>query len=148
MTEPVMDLSLHALLPHRGPMLLLTDVIEVDDEHSVARVAISPQSPFFEPDKGVPAWIGLEYMGQTAALIAGYQRQAGELDPHLGLFLGTRKYQADTGWFAPDSQLIVRGAQKAVSQGTLATFSCRISGDQDDSPVLAEAVLSVYRQPV
>lgn len=148
MIEPAIDLSLDALLPHRGAMLLLTDVLEVDGEHSVARVTISRRSSFYEPDKGVPAWIGLEYMGQTAALIAGYQRQAGQLDPHIGLFLGTRKYQSETDWFAPDSQLIVRCMEKAVSQGTLATFSCTISGDRAESSDLARAVLSVYRQPV
>jgi len=147
-TEPaehdVPDLSLHTLLPHRGPMLLLDEVVEVGADHAESMVVVNDNSSFFETGRGVPAWIGMEYMGQTAALIAGYQLQQGELEPHVGLFLGTRKYETSIPWFSPGSRLTIRCSQKAVSPGTMATFTCEIRCEG----LIAEAVLNVYRQPI
>ena len=68
-------------------------------------------STFFVKEKGVPAWIGIEYMGQTAALIAGYQQQRGLTGPHLGFLLGTRRYASRTEWFEPDRVLRVTKSQ-------------------------------------
>ena len=139
------DLSLEALVPHRNAMLLLDSVDDVGDHGAHSRITIGPDSSFFQAGKGVPVWIGLEYMGQTAALIAGYQLQLGTLAPHVGLFLGSRKFQAHTGWFAPGQVLDIRCEEKAASQSAMATFSGTIHADDR---LLAEAVLSVYRQPM
>ncbi|KAG1660469.1 hypothetical protein GQR58_022013 [Nymphon striatum] len=43
----------------------------VDEKQSSAEVFIDKETPFYEKGFGVPACIGLEFMGQTAALIAG-----------------------------------------------------------------------------
>ena len=70
------QLSLSDLLPHRPPMLLVDKLIKVEADRSETEIVISSHSSFFVEDLGVPAWIGIEYMGQTAATIAGYQLQA------------------------------------------------------------------------
>lgn len=144
----MIDLSLHALLPHRGAMLLLSRVMEVDQRSARSEVTISDRNAFFETGRGVPAWVGMEMMGQTAALIAGYQLQTGDLEPHVGLFLGTRRFQCSTPWFVENSVLTVHCVEKAVSQGALATFDCTIADLTSSGASLAEAVLSVYRQPI
>src|SRR5690606_3578638 len=102
---------------------------------------------FFIPGKGVPSWIGVEYMGQTAALIAGYQLQQGEVEPHLGLLLGTRKYTAGRPWFPVASCLTVTCNQVAVVGQNLATFQCEIH-DRQTLELYASAKLSVYRRPL
>lgn len=139
------DPQLYDLIPHREPMLLIDRVVRVAADSAEAEVRIHPQASFFQTDQGVPAWIGLEYMGQTAALIAGYQLQQGLTRPHLGFLLGTRQYSMSTSWFSDGDLLQVECQQAAVTGEHLAQFACTIRRARD---VLATAKLSVYRKPL
>ena len=142
MTEQYID-----LIPHRPPMLLIEKVEEVSRYASKASVKISIQSPFYSIGKGVPAWIGIEYMGQTADLIAGYQLEQGHVGPHLGFLLGTRKFEAKTAWFHEGIELYITCDEVAVVGSTLATFDCKIQ-DAFDSVILARAQISVMMKPL
>jgi len=140
------DPAILELIPHRPPMLLIQQLESVTATSAQASLTIDQRSAFFTPGNGVPSWIGVEYMGQTAALIAGYQQQQGELEPHLGLLLGTRKYQAFRPWFAAGTPLLVSCNESAVVGGSLATFHCQII-NQSNHEMCAEAKLSVFRKP-
>lgn len=139
------DPQLYDLIPHREPMLLIDRVVRVAADSAAAEVHINPQASFFQSGLGVPAWIGLEYMGQTAALIAGYQLQHGLTRPHLGFLLGTRQYAMNTDWFCDGDVLLVECHQAAVTGEHLAQFQCSVSRS---GAVLATAKLSVYRKPL
>ena len=139
------DPQLYDLIPHREPMLLIDRVVHVAAESAVAEVEIHSQASFFESGKGVPAWIGLEYMGQTAALIAGHQLRKGLTQPHLGFLLGTRQYVMNTSWFCDGDTLRVECVQVAVTGQHLAQFQCTVSRAGE---ALATAKLSVYRKPL
>lgn len=139
--------SLYELIPHREPMLLLNNILDVGEKSSSAEIIISRASSFFMDGEGVPSWIGVEYMGQTAALIAGYQLKQGTVTPHLGLLLGTRKYEAFTPWFREGDILIVSCQEFAVVGEQLATFICEIRNKKDHVRC-ATAKLSVYRKPI
>jgi predicted hotdog family 3-hydroxylacyl-ACP dehydratase len=143
----MIDSRLIQLIPHRPPMLLLTRLVNVENSMSCAEVDIKATSPFCEPEKGVPSWIGVEYMGQTAALIAGFQLEQGTVEPHLGLLLGTRKYQATSPWFPLDSTLLVECVEVAVVGQNLATFACEIH-NKHSGDLYASAKLSVFRRPL
>ncbi|MBX2809562.1 MAG: hypothetical protein KTR20_13135 [Cellvibrionaceae bacterium] len=146
--KPTIDPALLDLLPHRPPMLLLHQLEHVDAQSSSARVDIHPEVPFFEPDRGVPSWIGIEYMGQTAALIAGHQSsQKPSEQKRLGLLLGTRTYKTRSAYFKPASSLMIYCEQSALVGEELATFACTISCEGEDSPI-ASANLSVLRRPL
>ncbi len=150
MSEARFDSRLYDLIPHRPPMLLINQVVSVNESASSARVYIDEQSPFFVSGQGVPAWIGLEYMGQTAALIAGHQLQQGLVSPHLGFLLGTRAYKADVDYF-PAGVLTVTCREIALVGDGLATFECFIETDIDakaNGQCLATANLSVFRRPI
>lgn len=141
------DPQLFELIPHREPMLLLNQILQVSDSSSEALVLIDSETPFFDQDKGVPAWIGLEYMGQTSALIAGHQLKQGTAEPHLGFLMGSRKYQTNVSHFKPNKALIVRCDEAALVGDSLATFNCVIS-EQATGQELASAMLSVFRRPL
>lgn len=141
------DPQLFELIPHREPMLLINKVVEVSDCCSESIVLIDDKTPFFESGAGVPAWIGLEYMGQTSALIAGHQIKQGTIEPHLGFLMGSRKYQSDVSYFKPQTTLVIRCDQAALVGDSLATFNCTIS-DQASKRQLASAMLSVFRRPL
>ncbi len=142
-----MDEHLLPLLPHRPPMLLIDTLVDVSPQHARARVHIGEQSAFFEAGRGVGAWIGIEYMGQTCALIAGHQKQLGQVEPHLGLLLGTRKYRCSQDYFPPGATLLVSAEELAVVGDQLANFTCRIVDEARDIEV-ATARLSVLRKPL
>lgn len=141
------DTGIYSLIPHREPMLLIDRIIDLGDQFSKAEITITQDSSFFEKGKGVPAWIGIEYMGQTAALIAGHQLQQGTVAPHLGLLLGTRKYEAKVAWFREGDILRVHCSEIAVVGNQLANFLCEIYR-QSDQVLCATAKLAVFRKPL
>lgn len=146
------DPRLFELIPHRPPMMLINEVLALDEKSSSSVVIIDERASFFETDKGVPAWLGLEYMGQTAALIAGYQLQQGTVEPHLGFLLGTRGFKSECDFFKPNTRLKVSCKEKALVGDDLATFDCLIETYSDElshnAEVLATASLSVLRRPI
>lgn len=146
-TEREIDLEILALIPHRPPMLLIETLLAVSATQASAELVIGAQSHFYEADHGVPAWVGLEYMGQTAALIAGHQQRVGDCPPHLGFLLGCRTYQSQVGFFAPQKKLIIKASQATIVGESLATFNCTIT-DASNNNELANALLSVYRRPI
>jgi len=141
------DNRLHELLPHRPPLLLLDKCVSVSNQHSQSQVMVTQQSPFFLAPGGIPAWIALEYMGQTAALIAGYQLEQGVIAPHVGFLLGARKFKALVSCFKAGQQLNVSCKELAVVGDSLATFDCEVA-DASNNTVLAKCKLSVFRKTV
>jgi len=141
------DPNILEMIPHREPMLLINNIESVDQKSSQASVIIDSETPFYQEDKGVPAWIGLEYMGQTAALIAGHQVKEGLSEPHLGFLMGSRKYETVVEYFKPQSNLTVVCEEAALVGESLATFNCTISNSHTGA-ILATALLSVFRKPL
>ena len=143
----IIDPGIIDLIPHREPLLLIHELIEVSASRSEALVHIDASSPFFVPGDGVPSIIGVEYMGQAAALIAGYQQQHGSLEPHLGFLLGVRAYQVAQASFPAGSTLRVTCEETAVVGTGLAKFDCEIS-DTDSGRALGTGKISVFRKPL
>lgn len=167
-SEQRFDSALFDLLPHRPPMLLINRVLSLSASESSAEVWIDAEAPFYsetilqgvqerqdEQPAGIPAWVGLEYMGQTAALIAGYQLQQGLTQPHLGFLLGSRRFTSHVTHFAADSKLLISCVEKALVGDSLATFDCEIrlvtdivTTSGEAGQLLASATLSVLRKPL
>ena len=135
------------LLPHKDSMLLLDEVISVSDSQAQARVRITPNSSFYLPNLGVPACIGLEYMGQTAALIAGLSQMQGTQEPQIGFLLGSRLFQQTTDYFTAEQNLVITATAGTIVGNQLANFNCVIA-DQQNQTVLCEGTLSVMRKPI
>jgi len=146
LTDNRFDEKVLNYLPHRPPMLLVNKVLEVSLEHAIGEVILDEQAPFMTK-QGVPAVIGIEYMGQTAALIAGYQLEQGNTEPHLGFLLGTRAYSSEQEFFLTGQNLIIECQEKAIVGDSLATFDCSIR-TSTSSESIARASLSVFRKPL
>lgn len=134
-------LPIENYVPHRGTMLLLDKLLHADAETAVAEVTV-PRDGLFLQDEGMPAWVGLEYMAQTVAAWAGWQAiQSGQW-VKLGFLLGTRKFDAQCAFFAPDSVLRVLVRSELVGGNGLGMFDCQIQDAK--AAVLAQARVSVY----
>jgi len=132
--------NLEQILCHRPPMIWLDEVIESGPEYLVARVDIREGMAFYEAPKGVPAWVGLEYMAQAVAAFAGLRaRDAGEPVP-LGLLIGCRRYASTKASFPPGDRLEVRVTELASEKYGFGSFDCSL----DDGTEIASARLAVF----
>ncbi|WP_315982756.1 hypothetical protein [Aliamphritea spongicola] len=68
------EYSVSQLVPHSGKMSLLDEIIDYGDEWLEASVRIHAGAMFAD-DKGVPAWVGLEYLAQAVGAYAGLQER-------------------------------------------------------------------------
>ena len=141
------SVPLEELLPHRPPMVLIDAVESFDAEAKrlTARVTISENQLFLD-GQGVPNWVAIEYMAQTAAALVGlYDRHMEPGRPaRPGLLLGTRRLDLNLACFeAGKTYRIV--AENAFSDSDAASFVCRIEDDMGET--VATANLNAYRPP-
>lgn len=92
------------LVPHAAPMLLLDRVLAFEEKALVAEVTIGPHSPYLQAE-GVPSYLGIEYMAQAIAALAGARGRAQGEKPRIGFLLGTRLLTSQRGWFRPGERL-------------------------------------------
>ena len=134
---------LQELLSHRDPMLLLDEVAEDGATFAEALVRVTPATAFFTLGRGVPSWIGIEYMAQTIGIVAGRQSRADGGGAAMGYLLGTRRYRCIPAWFTDGQILRVRCDEQLADNNGLGVYSCSIR----DGATLANASLTVYRKP-
>lgn len=138
------EITLHPeeLIPHRGAMCLLDRVLAAGADFAEAELRVR-RDGLFDDGASAPAWLGLEYMAQTAAAWAGLRARdgAGPAAPRAGLLLGTRRFTTSVGRLPCGALLRVRAQLLAEGDNGLATFDCRVQGEG----VLQEARLSVFR---
>lgn len=132
--------DIETVIPHRGTLLLLNQVLEYDDEAITVALEVPLDGPFHD-DGGVPAYIGLEYMAQAVACWAGCQARARGLPPPLGFLLGSRRYVCAVSRFAGGTRLRVEARRELMGDNGLGVFACRILAGKHE---LAAAHVSVY----
>ncbi|MFK8017797.1 MAG: 3-hydroxylacyl-ACP dehydratase [Gammaproteobacteria bacterium] len=134
---------LEELLSHRDPMLLLDELTDEGDTYAESIVRITPKTAFFEQGRGVPSWIGIEYMAQTIGIVAGSQSRSDGGGAAMGYLLGTRRYRCSPAWFTDGQILKVRCDEQLTDNNGLGVYSCSIR----DGETLANARLTVFRKP-
>ena len=127
----VADLPKNAdfFIPHRAPMLLVDEWIDIQDNGCVATVTIHPQMPFFE-EAGLPSWVGIEIMAQTIALYAGVQQRLKGEEPKLGFLLGSKKFEMAQDYFAVGEQLTINIQLQFLNRHQIGIFECSIATEQ------------------
>ena len=140
-------IPLEELIPHRPPMVLIDAVesFDADAKRLVARVTIGENQLFFD-GKGVPNWVAIEYMAQTAAALVGYyDRHVAPGQPaRPGLLLGTRKLDPKLERFEAGRTYRI-SAENAFSDSDAASFVCRIEDETGETVAMAN--LNAYRPP-
>ena len=134
--------DLETLLPHRAPMILLSEVLDYDEEQASARIHISSNSAFFDEQLGgVPSWVGMEYMAQTIGLWAGHQQRSHNKPVKAGFLLGCRRYECNRAFFAADCTLTLSARQVYCDDSGIGVFDCTIESDG----ILATAQIKAFR---
>jgi predicted hotdog family 3-hydroxylacyl-ACP dehydratase len=138
-------IPLDELLPHRPPMVLIDSVESFDAEAKrlTARVTIGENQLFFTGD-GVPNWVAIEYMAQTAAALVGCHDRYDGNPARPGLLLGTRRLELKLEKFEVGRTYRII-AENVFGDSDAASFACTI--EDDDGKTVATASLNAYRPP-
>lgn len=129
------------LVPHSAPMILIDDILEYREDMLKSRVLIHENSMFYSDFKGVPAWVGVEYMAQTVAALAGVRAKKANKPIRVGFLVAARRYKCAVPIF-PLGQKLDIYVRDVFEDNGMGVFDCEIesvSGEQ-----LATARLNVY----
>ncbi len=130
------------LLPHSGDMVLIDKILEYGDGYGVAHVKVRSNSKFYEQDlNGIHSSIGLEWMAQTIAAIAGITALQNNRPVQIGFLLGSRKYEPTTSVFKLDQEYTIRIKQLFYEANGLGAFECSI---YQENELIAESKLNVF----
>ena len=132
--------DIREVVPHSGIMSLLDEVVAHDDQSLCAQVAINKDCLFAEA-RGVPAWVGIEYMAQTIAAYSGVIARSAGQSVSVGFLVGTRKYTCNQPFFPLGQTLKVSVHEELRGDNGLGVFRCKITSDTID----ANASLSVFQ---
>lgn len=132
--------TVEELVPHSGLMSLLSEITGYGDDWLSAQVNITPDSMFADA-RGVPAWVGLEYMAQAIGAYAGLQERLQGQQPRLGFLLGTRKYSAPLEYFPVGSVVQVKATRNMQAENGLCSFDCMLWGERFET----SARLSIFQ---
>jgi predicted hotdog family 3-hydroxylacyl-ACP dehydratase len=135
-------IDVEQLLPHSGDMVLIDEILDYGDDYGVSRVKVDAGSKFYETEiKGIHAAIGLEWMAQTIAAIAGIEALKNDRPVQVGFLLGTRKYQPAKNIFNLDEEYVIRVKKLYREENGLGAFQCTIHQDEQ---LIADAKLNVF----
>lgn len=137
--------KLKQILPHREPMILIDRVVAYDFDKRIlsTEIDIDESTIFFDKDlKGVPIWVGIEYMAQTIGAFSGiYSTEYKNEEPKLGFILGTRNYDCLKDKFEAGKTYRV-DISELFFDDALGSFSCELKQEDD---LISKAELSVMQ---
>lgn len=128
--QPLSDLLIADLLPHRPPMLLLDRVLAAREQQLWCRINLTQHSEFAEAD-GVPSNLALEYLAQTAAALLSLRAQteiAHAAPPAPGMLIACPKLHSTMPFF-PLPCSLVAWVQLASALPTQSTGLVRVRGE-------------------
>lgn len=134
------EYSVAELVPHSGRMSLLSAILDHGDDWLQAEVDICADSMFADA-RGVPAWVGLEYMAQAIAAYSGLQERLRGERPKIGFLLGTRKYACNVDHFPIGQKIRVRVNSEMIGSNGLNVFNGELRGEG----IRASAVVNVFQ---
>lgn len=116
--------SIEQLVPHSGKMLLLDRIksydlqgLQIDTE-----VDIQENSMFYDTDiKGIPTWVGFEYMAQSISALSGIYGKLNGQKPKLGFIMSINNYKAETPFFPEGATLSIH-VQQVMRMDMAVTF--------------------------
>ena len=127
-------MTIESLIPHRGCMRLIDEVLDHGEGWILGRVSLTAESTF-ATTQGVPAAVGLEYLAQCSAALFTLAAVPGD-PPRAGMLVSCRSYGADVAWFDCPGMLDLRVEQTstlpAAGAPGLVTFRGSITGTGAD----------------
>lgn len=129
-------------VPHSPPMVLLDKILDFEQNTLTAEFQVTELSRFYCPElKGIESWVGIEYMAQAVAALAGVRAYMAGEPVKLGFLLGTRKFDIYQALFAANQTYRVVITELFMDDSGLGAFDCSIL--HNEAPV-CQAKLNVF----
>ncbi|GIU38511.1 thioester dehydrase [Shewanella schlegeliana] len=130
-------------IPHRQPMILISQLLHYSHDSLLTQTDISASSPYFDANlNGVPNYVGIEYMAQSIAALAGVEAHLRDDIIRVGFLLGSRKLKMHIPQFELGQSYQTRVTRLYQEESGLAVFDCQILHNQE---VVAEANVNVFQ---
>lgn len=123
--------SMDELVSHRGGMSLLDQVVDHGETWLRASSTLT-KSNLFVSEGWMPSWIGIEYMAQSIAALAGTRAKHQKQPVKMGFLVGARKYEAERPAFPVNSVLTVVVREVVMGENGLGVFDCELTCEQPD----------------
>ncbi len=135
-------IDIETLLPHRGRMKLVEEIVALDSEHAVARATVRPDWPLCD-GRTVSAIVAVELVAQTAGINNGWVRiqRHGPAVDRKGWIVGISEATLHVDRIETGTQLTARAENRYAYEGFR-----EIAGKVEAGGVpVAEAVLLLLR---
>ena len=112
------DVRPENILPHRGRMLLIDEILEVDDDGAATRSVVTERWPFFT-GRNVNAIVLIELVAQTAGIHNGWIRDKlhGPAADKKGWIVGIRQARLAVDAIPLGTGLITRAKNQMEFEG-------------------------------
>ncbi|MGI2172941.1 thioester dehydrase [Shewanella ulleungensis] len=139
----LLTLDISEFVPHRAPMILIDNLLEHQPDNLLTATHISKASAYFDQAiNGVPNYVGIEYMAQSIAALAGVEAKLIGEKVRVGFLLGSRKLQMHIDHFVLGQTYHTKVKRLYQEPSGLAVFDCQIC-HQDH--VVASANVNVFQ---
>jgi len=141
--EPLSQLPVTEVVPHRDPMILIDALLAHGPDTLLTQTDITKQSPYFDAAiDAVPNYVGIEYMAQSIAALAGVEAKSRGEAIRVGFLLGSRKLKMHLPHYKLGESYQTRVTRLYQEESGLAVFDCQIfHGDT----LVAEANVNVFQ---
>ncbi|ACJ27128.1 Thioester dehydrase family protein [Shewanella piezotolerans WP3] len=130
-------------IPHRQPMVLISQLLEFEADSLLTQTVISSTSAYFDESlSGVPNYVGIEYMAQSIAALAGVEARLRDDIIRVGFLLGTRKLKMHITHFKDGETYQTHVTRLYQEDSGLAVFDCKIMHNKQ---LVAEANVNVFQ---
>ncbi|MEA3466770.1 MAG: hypothetical protein U9R57_00925 [Thermodesulfobacteriota bacterium] len=142
MTIKFSDLTLEDILPHRGNMVLISDILEADETHALTASVMSASFPLAE-ETGVQPLIMVELAAQTAGVCNGLDRirTQGIDSNQMGWLVGVKRAQFYVDCIPFGSTVVIR-SENSHNYENLREVSCVV---HMDDTLIGEITLQLYQ---
>lgn len=134
------QIPVETLIPHGQPMVYLDRIDDAGEHWLTASLTVRDQADFMEPE-GVPSWVGLEYLGQAIAALAGVEARRNHTPVQIGFLVSCRRYAPTLSHFPPGARLSIHVEAATFNATGLRVFTGRIDCDGREA---VNANLNVY----
>jgi predicted hotdog family 3-hydroxylacyl-ACP dehydratase len=111
---------------HRDSMLLLDTLVDCSGDTTLCEWTVGDDHAFIEGERGVPAYVGIEFMAQCVAVHGGVRARVDGKGPPLGYLLGTRHFKASLSHFAIGETYRASCEELILDGNGLGSYDCKI----------------------
>jgi 3-hydroxyacyl-[acyl-carrier-protein] dehydratase len=141
-SELGLPIAIEEFVPHRGPMMLLDELIECGDDCAEAGACFSADSPFVASSGQVHELALVELIAQTYAAMRGYEAAVAQEPPTVGFLVGVSKTTVCGSLRAGEACRV-----RVRTKGVFATFAVADGDVRLGDEVILRGIIKIYELP-